>query len=159
MDISCRSRLPRSPDFELFRTSGDPQHTSVMRLMTGRARQYEIRRTVAATIRAMDQVMELQSSPRAAAWHSATTAIATPHEARDARWNVLVRSFRRGVVERSDVLGIAHCAVDRRGFDRDLCAGAFLPALTAALAHGDRDLKLGAAGELGRRSAVEHRAA
>jgi hypothetical protein len=49
---------------------------------------------------------------------------------------------RGGAVDGSDVLGIAQRAIDRRGVDRDLRAGAFLPALAAAPTHGDRDLEL-----------------
>ena len=59
-------------------------------------------------------------------------------------------------IDRSDVLGIAHCASDGRRANGDLRTGPFLPALTATLAHGHGDLELRAAGGLGRRGTIEH---
>ena len=67
---------------------------------------------------------------------------------------------RRGIaVERSEVLGIAQGALDRRGADCELRAGTVLPALPATLADGHGDLEHRAAGRLSRGRAVEHRAA
>src|SRR3979409_323958 len=110
--------------------------------MTMTATQYEVRGIMIASIGAMNHVMNLQTSGRAAAIHPATTAAAAPHEARDARCDVLVRPLRRRTIDRTNMLGIAHRAVDRLGIDRDLGTGALLPAAAAALAHGHGDLEL-----------------
>lgn len=65
----------------------------------------------------------------------------------------------RSVVDRSDMLGVAHRAIDRGGLDRDLRTGAFLPALPAALAHGHCDLELRSTRRLGRGHTIEYRPA
>src|SRR4051812_17450212 len=104
-------------------------------------------------------MMNLETPGGATAGHAATATIATPHEAHDARRNVLVRALWRGAIERSDVLGIAFGALDCGRSDRDLRACAVLPALAAALAHRHGDLVLRTAGRLSRRGAIEHRVA
>src|SRR5213078_1904350 len=114
------------------------------------AAQDEVQRIVTAAISTMDDVVQLEPSCGAAAIDAATAAVAAPHQARDARCNVLIRPLGRRTVDRSEVLRVAHRAVDRRRVDRDLRAGAFLPALPAALAHRQGDLELRAAGRLGR---------
>jgi hypothetical protein len=81
---------------------------------------------MAAAVGAVDHVVELEPSRRAAAIAAAATAIAAPHQARDAGRNVLVRPLRCGPIDGSDVLGIAQRTIDRRRIDGDLRAGAFL---------------------------------
>src|SRR5882724_8354909 len=103
-------------------------------------------------------MMDLQPSRRPAPRYTTATAVATPHQPRDAGRDILVRALGRGAIDGSDMLRIASCALDRGGVDRDLGASAVLPTLTAALTHGHGDLELRAAGGLARRSAVEHRA-
>src|SRR4051812_40888574 len=107
----------------------------------------------------MDKVVELQSSRRAATIDAAATAIPTPDEARDVRWDVLMSAVRHGAVDRPDVLSITHRTFDDGRCNRDLRAGALLPALTTPLAHRERNLKLRAAGRLAGWRAIEDRAA
>src|SRR4051812_12390128 len=114
---------------------------------------------MATTIGAMDQVMELQPAGRATAVHATAASVAAPHEAHDARRDILIRPLRLIAVDRSDVLSIAQRAVDRGRVDRDPRTRAVLPALAAALAYRDRDLEFRAAGGLGPRRTIEHRAA
>src|SRR6476646_1085301 len=102
----------------------------------------------------MNNMMQLEPAGRATPIDPAAATVATPHEARDTWRNVLVCTFRRCAVDRSDVLRVAHRAIDRRGIDRDLSPGAFLPASLTALAHRDGDLELGAAIGLDPRRAV-----
>src|ERR1044071_4009369 len=97
---------------------------------------------MASAVGAMDEVMDLESSRRPAAGHAAAAPVAPPHQAHGARRYVLIRALGYGAVDRSDVLRVAHRPVDRRMFDRDLRARAFLPALPAALAHRHRNLIL-----------------
>jgi hypothetical protein len=110
---------------------------------------------VAATVGAMDQMMQLEPARGTTTGSPAAAAIATPHEARDARWNILMRPLRRTAVDRTDMLSIAHRPIDRRGIDRDLRPGTFLPSPSAALADRDGDLKFGPPGQLGRARIVE----
>src|SRR4051794_744656 len=107
----------------------------------------------------MNDVVDLQRARGAAAGDTAAAAIAPPHKPDRARWDVLVRSLGAGAVERADVLGIAQRTVDRTGVDSDLRARAFLPSALAGRTHGDGDLELRTAGELGRHRAVEDRPA
>jgi len=51
------------------------------------------------------------STPR----HTAATTVATPDQACDAWWNVLVCALWRAAIDRSDVMGIAGGALDRGG--------------------------------------------
>lgn len=95
---------------------------------------------------AVHDVVNLEPAGRAASRRLATPAIATPHEADDARRNVLRRTRGNGGIEIPDVLRIAVRTLDGRGVDRDSFPGAILPALLAALAHRDRDLELRATG-------------
>ncbi|HEX2688400.1 MAG TPA: hypothetical protein VHN14_17340, partial [Kofleriaceae bacterium] len=150
---------PQPPDLEALRRPGDGKESAVVRQMTGTAQEDEVPGIVAAAVYTVNHVVELEPSRRAAAIAAAAAAIAAPHQARDAGRNVLVRPLGRGAIDGSDVLGIAQRAIDRRRIDGDLRAGAFLPALAAAATHDDGDLELRAAGGLGRRRAVEHRAA
>jgi hypothetical protein len=143
----------------MIRGSRDRQHTGVVRLVAGSAAEHEVQSIVAATVGAVNDMVQLEGSRRSAASYAATSAVATPHEPRDARRNVLVRPLGCGAIDRSDVLCIAHRTVDRRRVDGDPSTAAFLPALTASLAHGHGDLVPGAAGGLGRRRAVQEDAA
>jgi hypothetical protein len=153
------SLCPMAANLELVGGAGDLQRPRVVSLVTRTAGQHEVGYVVATAIDAVDKMMDLQSSSRPAPRYTAATAVATPHQPRDAGWDILVRALRRSTVDGADVLRIAGRAVDRGGADRDLGASTVLPTLTAALAHGHDDLKLRAAGGLGHRSAVEHRAA
>src|SRR5213078_2096704 len=146
----ARGCLPGSADHELLGRTGDRQEACVVGLMTTATAQDEVQRVVTAAVGAMDDVVQLEPSCGAAAIDAAAAAVAAPHEARDARRNILIRPLGRRTVDRSDVLRVAHRAVDRRWPDRDPRASALLPALPAALAHGDGDLELRAAGRLGR---------
>ena len=114
---------------------------------------------MAAAVGAMDDVVQLQPARGAAARQPATSAVAPPHEPRDAGWNVLMRALRGVAIEQSEVLGVAQGALDRRGADRELRAGTFLPTLLAARADGHGNLELRAPGRLGSGRAIEHRAA
>src|SRR5678815_5240785 len=140
---------------EILCRAGHRQQAGVVCLMTARAAQYDIARIVSAAVGAMNHMMELEAARRPASIHPATSAVAAPDEAGDARWDVLVRTLRRGAVDRPDVLRVAVRAIDDRGVDCDLGASAFLPALLAAAADGERDLELRAAGGLAGRCALE----
>ncbi|HEX3760490.1 MAG TPA: hypothetical protein VHW23_17360, partial [Kofleriaceae bacterium] len=118
-------------DLQLIGSARDRERAAVVSEVTRAAQQHQVRSVVAAAVGAMDQMMTLQPSRRPAARHPAATAIAAPHEAHGARRNVLVRALGRRPIDRSDVLRLAHRALDRRGVDRDLSACAFLPALRA----------------------------
>jgi hypothetical protein len=157
--IARRSHLSQPPDLEALRRPCDGKESAVVRQMTGAAQEDEVPGIMAAAVDTVNHVVELEPSRRATAIGAAAAAIAAPHQARDAGRNVLVRPLGGGAIDGSDVLGIAQGALDRRRIDGDLCAGAFLPALAAAPTHGHGDLELRAARGLGRRRAVEHRAA
>jgi len=104
----------------------------------------------------MHQMVNLDTSGRAAARNSAASAVATPDEPYDARRHILVSALGNRTVDRSDVLGIAACALERGCADGELRTGALLPALTAALAHDHGDLVLRSTGRLGHRCTIEH---
>jgi hypothetical protein len=146
----------RASDLELICRARDRQRTAMVSEVTRAAQQAEVRSLMASAVGAMDQVMDLQPSRRPAAGHAAAASVSAPHQARGARRDVLIRALGYGAVDRSDVLSVAHRSVDRRGFDRDLRARAFLPALPAALAHRHRNLIPRPARDLRARRAIEH---
>lgn len=86
---------------------------------------------MATAVDAMDHVMQLQAARGPTSGHAAATSIATPHQSRDARRNVLVGARRRIVVDRSEVLRVARRALDRGRAAGDLGTGAVLPALAS----------------------------
>ncbi len=114
---------------------------------------------MATAIDAVDKMMDLQPSGGPASRYTAATSVATPHQPRDAGWDILVRALRRSTVDGADVLRIASRTLDCGGANRDLGTSAVLPTLTAPLAHGHSDLELRAARGLVRRGAIEHHAA
>jgi hypothetical protein len=152
-------RLPWTVNLQLIGRAGDHQCPAMVRKVAGTTQQTNIRSIVAAAVRAMDDVVELERPRGSTAGHAAASAIATPHQTRSARWDVLMGALGHGTVDRSDVLRVAQCALGRRRFDRDLHAGALLPALPATLAHRHCDLVLRPPSALGALNATECRAA
>ena len=107
----------------------------------------------------MDNVMQFEESRGTTPGHTASTTVAMPDQAHDARWHVLVGALGDVAVHRSDVLGIAQRALDRIGADGNAGTSTVLPALAASLANCHGDLESCAACRLGRGAAVEDRAA
>ena len=139
----------------------DRQRPSMEGEVTGSAVEPEIARIVAATVGAVDKVMQLEPHRGSTTGSLAAAAVAAPHEADHARRDVLSRALRHVAVDRADVLGIAARAVERGRVDRDRRAGGLLRRSIAARAHRHGDLELRAAGRFGARvgRAVEHRVA
>src|SRR5688572_4044557 len=121
------------------------------------ARESDIPCIMRPTVRAMDNMMQFQIARRAAAGNAAPSTVAMPDQARDARRDVLIRALGDIAVHRSDMLGIAHRALDGVRADGNTQTTAILPSLTAAFADGHGNLESRAAGRLCRGSAVEHR--
>ena len=135
--------LRRPTNFETLGRAGDHQRALVVGLMTAKAQQHDIRSLMSAAVGAVHDMVKLEPASRAAAMDAATTTIATPHQARDARCDILIRARGYRVVERADVLRVARGALDRSRTDRNARSSAFLPALPTALAHGHGNSRLG----------------
>ena len=73
------------------------ERSAMGRGVASRASKVQIRRIVRATVRTMDDVMNLEPTGRATSGRLASTTIAAPHEAPDTRWDVLRRAHRRRV--------------------------------------------------------------
>jgi hypothetical protein len=136
--------------------SSDRQRAAVVRRVAAAAQEAEVQWLVRTAVGAMNDMMNLDPARGAATIDAAAAAIATPDKSLHAGRDVLVRPLRRRAIDRPNVLRIAQRALHRRVFDDDLCPGAFLPALVAALAHGHGDLEFRSPGRLSARRAIEH---
>jgi hypothetical protein len=107
-------------------STGDRQCPTVVCQVARTAQENQIQDLMTTAIDAVNKVMDLDPACGSTPRHTAATTVATPDQAWDAWWNVLVCALWRAAIDRSDVLGIARGALDRGGADRDLRARAVL---------------------------------
>ena len=99
--------------------AADRDEPGVMRSVTGRASQRQIRRIVRSAVGAAHDVVDLESARGPTAGSLAAAAVAAPHEANHARWDVLMSALRVVTVERAEVLRLASGTFHRCSVDRD----------------------------------------